>query len=216
MWNVWTVMVQLAKGVAWNCMLAIVPVVAAYTLRLLMDRRPTSALRYIAAAVAGVVWFVFLPNTCYLLTEWRHFLSALDGRNLYLQASWDRQAFLMLLVGTLFYFMYACFGMITFAMAIRPVERMAIKRGVAVQFWAVPFFVAVSVGVYLGLVLRFNSWELAIKPASIWAAIVDIGGRPLLTAVILAFAAFLWIAYESLDIWFDGLKQRFTKGKSEA
>ena len=50
----------------------------------------------------------------------------------------------------------------------------------------------------------------------IWAAIVEVGGRPLLAAMILAFGAFLWIAYESLDIWIDGLKHRLIKGKSEA
>lgn len=195
-------------------MLALIPVAAAYALRAVLYRRPTSPFRYAAGLVLGVVWLVFLPNTCYLLTEWRHFLFALDAGNLYLQASHDSIMLVKLVMGSLFYLLYALFGMVTFAMAIRPVERMAIRRGVAVRFWAVPFFVAISLGVYLGLVLRFNSWDLATCPTRIWQAVVEVGGRPLLAGVILGFGAFLWTAYESLDIWLDGLKQRILKGKA--
>lgn len=207
---------SLIANVAWNGMLAVVPVVSAYALRAVLDKRPTSVFRYLIGAGLALVWFVFLPNTCYLLTEWRHFLFVLDAGNLYLRAGQDSVLFIKLVMGTLFYFLYALFGMLTFAMAIRPVERMAIKRGVAVKFWGVPFFAAVSLGVYLGLVLRFNSWEMATSPARIWSAVVEVGGRPLLAAMILAFGAFLWVSYESLDIWLDGLKQRVLRGKAEA
>lgn len=203
-------------NVAWNGMLAVVPVVSGYGLRMLFETRPSSAARYLAGAALALVWFVFLPNTCYLLTEWRHFLLILDAGDLYLRAAHESLPFIKLVLGSLFYFLYSLFGMLTFAMAIRPVERLALKRGVAVRFWAVPFFAAVSLGVYLGLVLRFNSWDIATCPARIWRAVVEVGGRPLLAAMIIAFGAFLWICYEALDIWLDGLKQRLVKGKAEA
>ncbi len=101
-------------------------------------------------------------------------------------------------------------------MAIRPVKRAAIKRGFAVRFWALPFFAAVALGVYLGLVLRFNSWDLLRNPSMVWQAVVEVGGRPKLAAFILAFGGFLWVAYEVLDIWIDGLKWRLAAGKSDA
>lgn len=202
--------------VAWNAFLALIPVVAAYTVRALLDKRPTAPWRYVVGGSLVVVWFVFLPNTCYLLTEWRHYLMSLDAGNLYLRSTQDGISFVKLTIGTLFYFLYALFGMLTFAMAIRPMERLAINRGIAVRFWAVPFFIAVSLGVYLGLVLRFNSWELATCPARIWRSIVEVGGKPLLAAMIVAFGGFLWVSYEALDIWLDGLKQRALRGKTEA
>ena len=207
---------SLAGSVAWNGMLAAVPVLAGYTLRAVLDKRPSSARHYAAAAVLGVVWFVFLPNTCYLLTEWRHFLAVLDSENLFLRARGDSVLFIQLIMGSLFYFLYSALGMVAFALAIRPVERAAIKRGMAVRFWAFPFFAAVSLGVYLGLIIRFNSWDLATNPSTVWSAIVEIGGHPKLAAFVIAFGGFLWIAYESLDIWIDGLKLRLAKGKSEA
>lgn len=207
---------SLAQNVVWNAMLAIIPVAMAYALRKILDKRPSSLPRYLAATAIAAVWFFFLPNTCYLLTEWRHFLSALDSQNLFVRARTDNVLFIQLMLGSVFYFLYSGFGMLAFTMAIRPVERAAIRRGLAIRFWAFPFFAAVSLGVYLGLVLRFNSWDLATNPGLVWRAIVEIGGRPKLAAFILAFGGFLWIAYESLDIWIDGIKLRLTNGKQDA
>jgi len=203
-------------SVMWNGTLALIPVGAAYAFRGVVDRRPTSVGRFLAAAALAVIWLAFLPNTCYLLTEWRHFLEALDSQNLFMRAGGDSVLFIKLVLGSLFYFFYSLFGMVAFAMAIRPMERAAIKRGISVRLWALPFFAAVALGVYLGLVLRFNSWDLLKSPSVVWEAIVEVGGRPRLAAFILAFGGFLWVAYESLDIWIDGLKQRLAAGKSDA
>ena len=202
--------------VVWNGTLALIPVGAAYTLRGVLDKRPLRLGGYAAAVALGLVWLAFLPNTCYLLTEWRHFLETLDSQDLFMRAGSDSVLFIKLVLGSLFYFFYSLFGMVTFAMAIRPMERAAIKRGLSVRFWAAPFFAAVALGVYLGLVMRFNSWDLLRSPSMVWQAVVEIGGRPKLAAFILAFGGFLWISYEALDIWIDGLKLRLAAGKSDA
>jgi uncharacterized membrane protein len=202
--------------VMWNGMLATIPVGAGYALRSVLDRKPLRVTGCALALALGLIWLIFLPNTCYLLTEWRHYLDMLDSQNLFLRAKGDNVLFIKLTLGTMFYFLYSLFGMAAFAMAIRPVERAALRRGIAVRFWALPFFAAVALGVYLGLVLRFNSWDAIGNPAMVWEAIVEVGGRPKLAAFILAFGGFLWVAYEVLDIWIDGLKQRLAAGKSDA
>ena len=207
---------DLIIGVVWNGMLAVMPVGAGYALRSVLGRRPLRVTGCILALALGLVWFIFLPNTCYLLTEWRHYLETIDSQNLYMRANGDSVLFIKLVLGTMFYFLYSLFGMVAFAMAIRPVERAAIKRGFAVRFWALPFFAAVALGVYLGLVLRFNSWDLLRNPSMVWNAVVEVGGRPKLAAFVLAFGGFLWVAYEVLDIWIDGLKWRLAAGKSDA
>jgi uncharacterized membrane protein len=202
--------------VIWNGTLAVIPVAAAYTFRGVLDKRPLRLGGYLGAIALGVIWLAFLPNTCYLLTEWRHFLKTIDSQNLFMRATTDSVLFIKLVLASLFYFFYSLFGMVTFAMAIRPMERAAIKRGLWVRFWAVPFFAAVALGVYLGLVLRFNSWDLLRSPSMVWQAVVEIGGRPKLAAFIVAFGGFLWLSYEALDIWIDGLKLRLAAGKSDA
>ncbi len=87
-------------------------------------------------------------------------------------------------------------------------ERLAAKNGIKTSFWALPFFVAMSVGVYLGLVLRFNSWDPANRPEIIWQSVMEIGGHPKLVTFIIVFGIFLWISYRATDIWFDGLLER--------
>lgn len=204
-------MSTLAKNVTWNAMLALIPVVLAYIILWTASRGKSSFVRNLVVAVLSIVWFVFLPNTCYLLTEWRHFLGVLDANDLFLRSQADRWVFIELSLWWLFYFLYSGFGMLTFALAIRPMEHLAVTRGAATWFWAVPFFVALSLGVYLGLVLRFNSWDLVSNPRPIWQAIVDIGGRPVLGAFILTFGLFLWVAYEAVDVWVDGLADRWSR-----
>ena len=65
--------------IIWNVFLAAIPVVAGYALslgasRFTIKRRIIPWLVWLPLLA---VWFAFLPNTCYLLTEWRHFL--MDG-----------------------------------------------------------------------------------------------------------------------------------------
>ena len=200
-------------------MLALIPVAMGYGLKNVLIKWK-SPRRYVGATALAIIWFAFLPNTCYLLTEWRHFLAMLDSSNLFIRTlqptQTDSLLFVKLLLWSLFYFLYSAFGMVTFAMAIRPVERAAIRKGISIGLWGVPFFAAVSLGVYLGLILRLNSWDLATNPAHVWQSVMEIGGRPRLAAFILAFGGFLWIAYEFVDIWIDGLKLRLAKGKSQA
>lgn len=207
----WTIV---AQGVVWNATLALIPVGAGYAFRTIINIRGKPAARFFVSTILGAIWFAFLPNTCYLLTEWRHFLVALDARNLFLKARVDSVYFIELVVFSLFYFLYSSFGMLTFALAIRPVERSAMKGGLAIRVWAFPFFAIVSLGVYLGLVLRFNSWDLLVRPATVWKAIMEITHRPLLAIFIAAFGLFLWVAYEALDIWIDGLKWRLTNRRN--
>lgn len=192
-------------------MLALIPVCLAYMILWIARRRNMSPLRKGIVALLGIVWLLFLPNTCYLLTEWRHYLEMIDRHDLYLRSQDNSVLFMHLTAWGMFYLLYSGFGMITFALAIRPVERVAAQRGASIWFWAAPLFVALSSGVYLGLVLRFNSWDTMSRPDQIWQAIVDIGGRPRLAAFIVGFGGFLWIAYEALDLWVDGLTERWSK-----
>jgi uncharacterized membrane protein len=101
--------------------------------------------------------------------------------------------------------------MMTFTLAIRPMEHLALRQGAAVWFWTLPFFVALSVGVYLGLIVRLNTWDIIGKPGAVWQSVADLGGHPRLAAFIIAFGVFLWLAYESLDIWIDALAERWSR-----
>lgn len=196
--------------VPWNTFLAAIPVVLAYAMLWVYKAARPRSLRNVVLCVLGAAWLAFLPNTCYLLTEWRHFLMSVDAHNLYLQSRMDKTAFAQLCVMTMFYTAYSGIGVVAFTLAIRPIEKLAKAAGAAIWFWGLPFFTAMSVGVYLGLVLRLNSWDLAHRPGLVWYHIAALGGRPVLAAFVVGFGIFLWALYESVDLWVDALTTRWS------
>ncbi len=193
---------------SWNLLLAIVPVLLALVFARLANRERLSVLRAAGLVIAGLAWLAFLPNTCYLLTEWRHFLETLDATNLYLRARMNSATTLWLMAYTAFYFLYSGFGMLCFALAIRPVAAVLRRIRLNLVIPGVLLFGALAVGVYLGLILRFNSWDLITRPNEVLASVLELGQRPLLSMFLIVFAAFLWLGYVVVDIWVDGLALR--------
>jgi uncharacterized membrane protein len=194
----------------WNLFLAIVPVVAAYALaavarRARIERRPVTA---ILAIPLGLVWLAFLPNTCYLMTEWRHFLFHPHFQAVRSATNPNDLGALRVVKQAAFFAAYSGFGVASFALAIRPVAQML--RNLEIRPWtfAVPFFVTVSLGVYIGLILRLNSWDLALRPRYVVILAASAMLRPALLAVILGYAAVLGLAYLFCDIWIEGLRIR--------
>lgn len=198
-------MTQTASWIAWNIFLAFVPVLLAQVISGLMPMARRSPLVKLGAGLLAVVWLVFLPNTCYLLTEWRHFFDSLDSTNLYLRAHTNSGVTLRLMTYTAFYFCYSGIGIVALTLAIRPVARIVKKEEGSLLLPGIVLFGLVAIGVYLGLVLRFNSWDLVTRPSQIWRSIVELAYRPRLAQFLVVFGGFLWLAYEAMDIWIDGL-----------
>lgn len=113
----------------------------------------------------------------------------------------------------LFYMFYSGIGLLTFALAIRRIAWVMRQRRLTLWIWAMPFVLLMSLGVYLGLILRLNSWDIISNPHIVWASIVSTLTRPALVSLIGAFAGFLWFVYLVMDIWVDGLVCRFRAGK---
>jgi uncharacterized membrane protein len=193
------------RGVLWNIFLAAVPVALGYWAASLAVKSRTKRALYLPFGLVLLAWLAFLPNTCYLLTEWRHFLTTLDGANLYLRSQNDRSALVFLAMYTAFYFCYSALGMLAFTLALRPLARIAHHFVPNTWIAGVPMFVLLSLGVYLGLVLRDNTWDILTRPGKVWLDIVNVGGHPFLIAVILGFGLFLWLAYLAIDIWVDAI-----------
>lgn len=194
----------------WNLFLAVVPVALGYAAARLGKLAGVRRNGWVwgGFVLLLVLWLAFVPNTCYLLTEWRHFLDRVDSRNLYLQAEQDRRMLVTIGVLALFYGLYSGFGALTLTLSIRPLEQL-LRR------WRLPFpviapvlFSLLSLGVYLGLIVRLNSWDLWTRPQAVWTSVAAAFQYPLLLAVIAAFALVLWALYEALDVWVDGVVAR--------
>lgn len=205
--------------VIWNLFLAIIPVALAFIIAsgLRNQKRAGAPITWLWWTALLIVWLVFLPNTCYLLTEWRHYFQTLATSSVYWQAHTGREAFIDFLAMTGFYIVYTGSGLLTFFLAVWPLDRLARRR---LRYWIWPcqgvIFALCSLGVYLGLIDRFNSWDIAhpYKLTKILETSLDVQAHPLLLTFILGFAAILWVLYTLFDIWMDGAAWRL-RGRRE-
>ncbi len=211
-----------APNVAWNLFLAVIPVVLAFAIArgARRDIRETGRIRWGLWLPLGVVWLAFLPNSCYLLTEWRHFFDTLTQSQLFMQARQSREGRTDFFIVTAFYLLYSGAGLLAFFLAVWPLDRLTRRRlgwvGAALRPLIFPLC---ALGVYLGLTAgRFNSWDL-VHPhrlAGLLATTAATLARPALLGFILAFGAILWLFYAAFDIWMDGLAWRLARRHTPA
>lgn len=195
-------------GLIWNLFLAALPVLFAGLLALTAERyrKQGKSLPPYVWLPLGLCWLAFLPNTCYLLTEWRHFL--FQGLPHAYRTFEGREFTSFVAKDGLFFLLYSLAGCLCFALSIRPIERMLRKSGGKPALWAVPLFFLTSLGVYLGLVIRLNSWHIVTKPGHV----LDVALRTLsdgqLVKWIAFFAVLLFLLYEIMDTFLDGVMVR--------
>jgi len=198
-------------GVIWNLFLAVIPVGLAYSAAGLFRRVGAQPALWLALAPVLLLWFIFLPNSCYLFTEPRHLFLALERGELWSRAPREPHAAVRLVFWISLSLVYTSAGALTFVLSIRPIKALLRERRRPTLAWVVPFFVLMSLGVYLGLVVRYNSWDLFTRPAVVFGTIAETVGRPILLTAIVLFGFVLWAAYEVVDIWVDGFAGRWRR-----
>lgn len=202
-----------AVGTLWNLWLAVIPVMLGYMFSAVgrqAARRRASAW-WGGTVLLGFLWLAFVPNTCYLITEWRHLLDAVDRNHLYTRGESDPQYLFDIGLIAFFYFCYSGFGVLALTLSVRPIEYLLRCWRLSFPIIAPLLFQLLSLGVYLGLILRYNSWNLWRRPAVVWATMAAIPFRPVLSFSIVVFGLVLWGLYEALDIWVDGVKERLER-----
>lgn len=201
-------MAHALQWAGWNLFLAFVPVILAHLLAWGWFPGSKKRLPGLAGLILGVLWLLFLPNSCYLLTEWRHLL--FDPK--WMQAvenskGQDHAAMLATAKSALLFLGYSGAGVLMFVLAIRPVERMLRAAGGHFFLFAPVFFFLISLGVYLGLIERLNSWDAVTHPSVVWEAVDDALFNRTVLAAIAVFGGILWALYEAVDLWVDGFRQ---------
>jgi uncharacterized membrane protein len=203
------------KWVIWNVFLAAIPVATAYALSFGVSRW-TVRKRIVPWWVwlpLCAVWLAFLPNTCYLLTEWRHFLFDEPMPDLIRRADMDRGVMLGIAKWGLFFLVYSGIGAASFVLSIRPIHRLIRLAKIPAWFPGAAFFLLTSFGVYLGLIVRLNSWDIVHRPRYVWEVSVQAIENPTLVRVVVVFAFLLWLLYLTGDVWMDGLAVRMGRLK---
>jgi uncharacterized membrane protein len=166
-------------ALVWNLILAWVPLGLALLVYDRAERR-----RPVGVVVAASMWLLFFPNAPYIVTDFVH-LRGSEGR-----AYW----FDLVLIATV-----ATTGLLLGFVSLFLVHVVVRRAAGAVVGWA--FVTAAlmlsSLGVYLGRVWRWNSWDVLLRPWSVLARLASAvaSPEPRPVAFMLAFTLFLGATY---------------------
>ena len=158
---------------AWIPMLLAILLVVAYRLR-----RPAFEL-----VALGAAWLLFFPNAPYVVTDFIHLG---DRHRLY---------------DTIVLGSFAMTGLALGFASLLLVQLVVTRAAGALIGWmtAVGSLFVASIGIYLGRVLRFNSWDALRQPHRllelVQARAGDPFGNPRMLGFVVAFCGFLTLAY---------------------
>lgn len=158
-----------ALWMGWNLLLAAVPFLLA--LYLFQPKQRLSL-----PWAAGLFLFVlFLPNAAYILTDSIHLYRVFA----------DLQGKREIVMWTGQFFLFMTTGMYLFTASYRRFERFIIKRNYALgrTTFRLFAFTVISIGVYWGRFLRFNSWDALLNPQLVISGIRYLNDLPVLLFV---------------------------------
>lgn len=133
----------------WNIFLAILPFVVG---RMLSWQENIGKLSKIVFVLGSLIWILLLPNAPYIVTDFIHL-----GRGHGAPVLYD--AFLL--------FSSAWLGLLLFMHSLKDIEKIIrVKYGKLIATIKVPSIILlVSIGIYIGRYLRFNSWDVFTDPS---------------------------------------------------
>lgn len=179
---------------AWNTLLALVPLALAFVL--FRPGTPRTVVWW-----SGVVAFVlFLPNAPYVLTDVVHLLRDIRHED-------DDLTVLVVHVPT-----YAVFMVVGFGAYVVALRRLAAYLGAQAlgRLWVPLFLVlqaAVAVGIYLGRVVRLNSWYVVTDPTAVVGSFEELAGRFPVQVIAVTFVVLVvltgvtWLAIDGSLSW---------------
>jgi uncharacterized membrane protein len=178
----------------WNTLLALVPLALAFVVF-----RP--GIRRSPVWWGGVVAFVlFLPNAPYVLTDVVHLFRDIRRED-------DDLMVLTVYVPTYLVFMAVGFG--AYVVSLRRLAAYLGSEGLG-RLWVPLFFLlqaGVAVGIYLGRVVRLNSWYVVTAPAEVVGSFEELAGRFPLQVIAVTFVVlvvttgFTWLALDGSIAW---------------
>jgi len=142
---------------AWNLFLACIPLALSRT-AVSMNRRGASSL---AQGTLFCFWLLFLPNAPYIITDLVHVVPPTGIRSWY-----DTGTVLSC----------AAAGLLMGYLSLRDIQQLVEDRlGNAVGWWVVSAASMLSgFGVYLGRVMRWNSWDAVTNPVAFFSSLADL------------------------------------------
>ena len=190
---------------AWNASLAVIPVVLAI-LFFKRGEQPRSSIRDITFVLELGIILLFLPNAPYIATDFVHFLETVrQGDDSLWQLLWDQFPI---------YFIFVLFGLTCYSFTVdRLLFAIRMRLG-PVWAWAALIGIPLlsTIGIYLGRVARYNSWDILTNPRGIIHSSRGVFGESRVLSVLLAIWISLILVHQVYRTFHDGLRARFGNG----
>lgn len=173
---------------AWNIILAWIPLLCAESLVLVEKKFRSPILVWVALAV----WLLFFPNAPYIITDYIHLINLRDTTPLW---------FDLILITT-----FAWLGLMLGFASLSKVQEFVNKKFTIAHGWlvAVVTIVLASFGIFVGRYLRWNSWDVVANPkliiSDLWQLVTDPSLWFNALGVTVFFSLFLFLAYRTLQI----------------
>jgi len=181
----------------WNIFLALVPCLIAWRLSsayFLKKWGNISSMNKFLFVTTFLIWFFFFPNAAYLISDVRHLAGYCDQLDFY--RACPAQAWMVPL-----FFTYALVGVPTFYYALKRMTLVVEKLfgKIARRVFPILMIPLTALGLLLGLVARFNSWEVISRPLSILKISIQYLGSQIMLINFLAYTLMLYLIYYSID-----------------
>src|SRR5689334_6555830 len=130
----------------WNVFLAMIPLIFGWLVLVVRQK--------VLKVVFALIWFLFLPNTLYLITDLPHVIWQWHQMHIAGQIALALQYLILVLI-----------GLLTFFLALYPVEKTLLRSPWLKNKSLVPLFIImtnffIGIGIVLGRVMRINSWDV--------------------------------------------------------
>lgn len=188
--------------VFWNIFLALLPMVFYIFLKSRIRRKGLAKLsQKIASSAIFIFWLLLLPNTAYIITDARHLLNYCPIDSLHkvcVENAW------MIIV----FFTYSISGWVFFYYSLKTMSDLVNKIFGKLKAYFFVFLIipVVSLGVLVGLLNRFNSWDAFVFPFLLLRALSGYFSDFYYFIDWVIFTIFLYLLYFAGDAIFKKIK----------
>ncbi len=151
--------------IIWNLFLLLLPfIVVKLMSRYYLGYRLGNKVWKISVLIAGMfLWIILIPNSAYIITGIRHLLGYCplgSYQDVCVENAWM----------IIFFFIYAVSGWVFYVLLMNQMKRFLTKAfsKEAAEIFIYAIIPVIALGVLLGLINRFNSWGIFVKPLMIF------------------------------------------------
>lgn len=176
--------------ILWNLMLLLVPFfLCRFLIKFWHSFQFKKLYQKLEAVLLGCIWLLFIPNSAYIITEVRQLLNFCppNSINVCIENAWM----------IMFFFTYAAVGWSAYVYLLNQMKVLVceIWGEIAAKIYILSIVPFISLGVLLGLINRWNSWEVFIYPALMISDIVKYFTIYIFFNNWLLFTIFLYLLY---------------------